>query len=192
MYILTLRGLSYLPFIITWTNNHHCSSSYYLVIKIVCPQLLLSVVLYIFWLAVFVMLICIQVYIDNENWHTLPPKYFILLYLYPQQWNKGGILDSPYLSVHLSVCLPVCPLTFRVHPVVSTVQEWFFQYLVQTINIISGCIACDDPWPRPIPSRPLGLDLENRVHSVAFTVLGGFFGLTLKKNVQFSMDYFHI
>ena len=38
-----------------------------------------------------------------------------------------------------------------------------------------GCVACDDPWPWPISSRSLGLDLENRVRSVAFLVLDGFF-----------------
>ena len=50
----------------------------------------------------------------------------------------GGILDSPCLSVCLSVCpsvrLSVCPLTFRVRPVASTVQDGFFPYLVQMIN----------------------------------------------------------
>ena len=40
-----------------------------------------------------------------------------------------------------------------------------------------GCVACDDPWPWPWPisSRSFGLDLENRVRSVASTVLDGFF-----------------
>ena len=42
----------------------------------------------------------------------------------------GGILDSPCLSVRLSVCL----LPFRVRPVASTVQDGFFPYLVQMIN----------------------------------------------------------
>ena len=43
------------------------------------------------------------------------------------------------------------------------------------INSIRGCVACDDPWPWPISSRSFGLDLENRVRSVASTVLDGFF-----------------
>ena len=77
--------------------------------------------------------------------------------------------------VCLSVCLSVCPLTFRVHPVASTVQDGFFPYLVQMINCMRGCVACDDPSPWPISSRSLGLDLENRVRSVASTVLDGFF-----------------
>ena len=137
---------------------------------------------------------------------------------------RGGILDSPCLSVRLSVCL----LTFRVRPVASTVQDGFFPYLVQMINSMRGCVACDDLWPWPISSRSFGLDLENRVRSVASTVLDGFFlylaqmitiirgcvacydffriwkfefwanfwnfsALTLKKkNLQFSMDSFHI
>ena len=87
----------------------------------------------------------------------------------------GGILDSPCLSVCPSVCLSVCSLTFRVGPVASTVQDGFFPYLVQMINSMRGCVACDDPWPWPISSRSFGLDLENRVRSVASTVLNGFF-----------------
>ena len=43
------------------------------------------------------------------------------------------------------------------------------------INSMRGCVACDDPWPWPISSRSFGLDLENRVRSVASTVLDGFF-----------------
>ena len=35
----------------------------------------------------------------------------------------------------------VCPLTFRVRPVVSTVQDGFFPYLVQMINSMRGCVA---------------------------------------------------
>ena len=47
--------------------------------------------------------------------------------------------------VCLSVCLSVCLLTFRVRPVASTVQDGFFPYLVQMINSMRGCVACDDP-----------------------------------------------
>ena len=43
------------------------------------------------------------------------------------------------------------------------------------INSMRGCVACDDPWPWPISSRSFGLDLENRVRSVAPTILDGFF-----------------
>ena len=38
-----------------------------------------------------------------------------------------------------------------------------------------GCIAHNDLWPWPVSSRSFGLDLENRVRSVASTVLDGFF-----------------
>ena len=72
------------------------------------------------------------------------------------------------------VCLSVCPLTFRVCPVASTVQDGFFPYLVQMINSMRGCVAYDDLWPWPISSRSFGLDLENRVRSVASTILDGF------------------
>ena len=42
------------------------------------------------------------------------------------------------------------------------------------INSIRGCVACDDLWPWPISSRSFDLHLENRVRSVASTVLDGF------------------
>ena len=54
----------------------------------------------------------------------------------------GGVLDSPCLSVRLS--LSVCPLTFHVRPVASTVQDGFFPYLVQMITGMRRCVACDD------------------------------------------------
>ena len=73
------------------------------------------------------------------------------------------------------VCPSVCPLTFLVRPVASTVQDGFFPYLVQMINNMRECVACDDLWPWPISSRSFGLDLENRVRSVVSTVLEGFF-----------------
>ena len=79
------------------------------------------------------------------------------------------------LPVCPSVCLSVCLLTFRVRLVASTVQDGFFPYLVQMINSMRGCVACDDPWPWPISSRSFGLYLENRVRSLASTVLDGFF-----------------
>ena len=75
----------------------------------------------------------------------------------------------------MSACLSVCLLTFRVRPVASTVHDGFFPYLVQMINSMRGCVACDDPWPWPTSSRSFGLYLENRVRSLASTVLDGFF-----------------
>ena len=74
-----------------------------------------------------------------------------------------------------SMCQSICPLTFRVRPVASTVQDPFFPYLVQMINSMRGCVACNDPWPWSISSRPFGLDLENCVRSVASSVLDGVF-----------------
>ena len=97
----------------------------------------------------------------------------------PLMWRGGGgyigFTLSVCLSGCLSVCLSVCPLTFRVRPVASTVQDRLFPYLVQMINSIRGCVACDDPWPWPIHSRSFGLELKNRVRSVASIVLDGFF-----------------
>ena len=43
------------------------------------------------------------------------------------------------------------------------------------ITTMRGCVAHNDLWPWPISSRSFGLDLENRVRSVAFAVLDGFF-----------------
>ena len=109
----------------------------------------------------------------------------------------------------------------RVRSVASTVLDGFFPYLIQMITSMRRCVACDELWPWPISSRSFDLDFENRVHSVASTVLDGFFlylaqmiafirgcvacyiffkstnfkkilALTLKKNLQFSMDSFHV
>ena len=57
----------------------------------------------------------------------------------------------------------------------STVLDGFFPYLVQMITSMRGCVAYNDLWPWHIFSRSFGLDLENRVRSVASTVLNGFF-----------------
>ena len=43
------------------------------------------------------------------------------------------------------------------------------------VTTMRGCVAHNDLWPWPISSRSFGLDLENRVRSVAFTVLDRFF-----------------
>ena len=55
------------------------------------------------------------------------------------------------------------------------------------ITTMRGCVAHNDLWPWPISSRSFGLDLENRVRSVAFTVLDGFF-----LYFKFSKFYTHI
>ena len=109
----------------------------------------------------------------------IPGFFLVYIYMYiyippppppPQtKWEGEGILDIP------PVCPSVCPLTFRVCPVASTVLDGFFPYLVQMIYSMRGCVACDDLWLWLISSRSFGLDLENRVCSVASTVLDGFF-----------------
>ena len=43
------------------------------------------------------------------------------------------------------------------------------------VTTMTGCVAHNDLWPGPISSRSFGLDLENRVRSVASTILDGFF-----------------
>ena len=43
------------------------------------------------------------------------------------------------------------------------------------ITTMRGCVAQNDLWPWPISSRSFGRDLENRVRSVASTVLDGLF-----------------
>ena len=55
-----------------------------------------------------------------------------------------------------------------------TVPDGFFPYLAQIITSIRGCVAYNDLRPWPISSRSFGLGLENRVCSVASTVLNGF------------------
>ena len=50
-----------------------------------------------------------------------------------------------------------------------------FPYLAQMITSMRGCVAYNDLWPWPISSRSFGIGLENRVRSVASTVLDGFF-----------------
>ena len=67
-------------------------------------------------------------------------------------------------------------LIFRLSPWKKfTILLAFFPYLAQIIVSIRGCVVCNDLWPWPIFSRSFGLDLENRVRSVASTVLDGFF-----------------
>ena len=84
----------------------------------------------------------------------------------------------------------------RVRSVASTVLDGLLLCLAQMITIIRGCVACyvffriwkarmitsmrgsvayNDIWPWPIFSRSFGFDLENRLRSVASTVLDGFF-----------------
>ena len=43
------------------------------------------------------------------------------------------------------------------------------------MTTMRGCVAHNDLWPWPISSRSFGLDLENRVRSVTFSVLDQLF-----------------
>ena len=43
------------------------------------------------------------------------------------------------------------------------------------ITTMRGCVTHHNLWPWPISSRSFGLDFENRVRSIASTVLDGFF-----------------
>ena len=118
--------------------------------------------------------------------------------------KKSAVLDGffPYLAQMITSvrgCVayndlwpwPISSRSFgfglenHVRSVASTVPDGFFPYLAQMITSMRRCVACDDLWPWPISSRSFDLDLENRVRSVASTVLK-------KKNLQFSMDSFHI
>ena len=113
---------------------------------------------------------------------------FLSPLLYPRNEVRGE---------YIGFTLSVCPLTFCVRPVASTVQDGFFPYLVQMINSMRGCVAYDDLWPWPISSRSFGLDLENRVRSVACTVLDGFFFylaqmITINRGCVACYDFFRI
>ena len=114
-----------------------------------------------------------------------PSLFSFIIVIIPSATKLGGYIGFS-LSVRLSVCPSVCPLTFRVCPVASTVPDGFFPYLVQMITSMRRCVACDDLWPWPVSSRSFDLDLENRVRSVASTVLNGFL-LYLAQMITISM-----
>ena len=119
----------------------------------------------ILWLNAFSRNICCW----RSNWRYAILTRFSYYHTPPHNEVVGGILVSLRLSIRPSVR----PAS-RVRSVASTVQDGFFPYLVQIINSMRGCVACDDPWPWPISSRSFGLDLKNRVRSVASTILDGF------------------
>ena len=60
-----------------------------------------------------------------------------------------------------------------------TVLDGFFPYLAQLITSMRWCVAYNDLWPWPIYFRSFGLGLENRVRSLASTVL---WRMTMKNN----------
>ena len=69
------------------------------------------------------------------------------------------------------------PLTLKKK---SSVLNWFFPYLAQMITSKRRCVAYNDLWPWPISSRSVGIGLENRVRSVASTVLDASFHIWYK------------
>ena len=69
-------------------------------------------------------------------------KFVAIGLLYPRNEVRGVYWIH---TVCLSVCLSVCPLTFHVRPVASTVLDGFFPYSAQMINSMRVCVACDDP-----------------------------------------------
>ena len=91
-------------------------------------------------------------------------------FLYPHTSKLLGVywFHSVRLSVHPSrIPCPICSIYS---------SGWIlFIFGTQMMNSMSGCVACDDPWPGPISSRSLGLDLVNCVRSVVSTFLDGFF-----------------
>ena len=116
-------------------------------------------------------------YVDGlVLWNSMPKCYAWFIYccteptiyrlscvsmdpiLYPphNEVVGGSIGFTP--SVRPSVCPSVRPAS-RVRSVAPTVQDGFFPYLVQMINSMRGCVACDDPWAWPISSGSFGLDL---------------------------------
>ena len=86
-----------------------------------------------------------------------------------------AVIECYYWLIATCYVRPSVRLPSRVRSVASTVQDGFFPYLVQMINSMRGCVACDDPWPWPISSKSVGLDLENHARSLVSTVLDGFF-----------------
>ena len=102
-------------------------------------------------------------------------NYHIFFRIFIPSATKFGVGVYWIHPVCPSVHLSVCPLTFRVRPVASTVHDGFFPYLVQMINSVRGCVECDDPWLWPISSRSFDLHFENGVRSVTFSVLDRLF-----------------
>ena len=54
-------------------------------------------------------------------------------------------------------------------------SRWILSIFDTKITSMRGCVTYNDLWTWPISSRSFGLGLENRVRSVASTVLDGFF-----------------
>ena len=87
------------------------------------------------------------------------------------QWRKRS--GSKFFRGNYYPCFPPPPLYY----IFKVIWPWLknFPYLAQMITSKRRCVAYNDLWPWPISSRSVGIGLENRVRSVASTVLDGFF-----------------
>ena len=93
-------------------------------------------------------------------------------------YYNGSTLFSVWISnyIHFKVLEAITyPSNPRLQQLYHLSSGWIISILVQMITTIRRCVACDDLWPWPISSRSFGLGLENRVRSVASTVLDGLF-----------------
>ena len=118
------------------------------------------------------------------NWISFYTLTILHLPVHYVHFTPRNEVSGGYIGFTLSVCLSVCPsvrlsvclsVNLSCPPCSIYSSGRFFPYLVQMINSMRGCVACDEPWPWPISSRSFGLDLENRVRSVSSIVLDGFF-----------------
>ena len=136
------------------------------------------------WLLSLEGLLRVTIFSESKNLNF----WQIFEIFWPWPWKKTTVLDGlfPYLAqmiTNMKGCVaynalwpwPISLRSFglglenRVRSVASTVFDGFFPYFIQIITSMSWCVACDDLWPWPLSSR--SFDLENRVHSVTFSVL---------------------
>ena len=115
----------------------------------------------------FMVVVCVLAVLYEGAKYLADTNGDIFIIIPPHNEVVGGYIGFPP-SVHPSVS----PAS-SVRSVASTVPDGLFQYLVQMINSMRGCVACGDFFT--LTSRLFGLDLENRVRSVASTVLDGLF-----------------
>ena len=107
--------------------------------------------------------------VGNITGYYTPRNAVRGVYLYPGNEVRGVYWIHP---VCLSVCLFV---NLSCQPCSIYSSGWILSIFGTNDSSMRGCVACDDPWPWPISSRSFGPDLENRVRSVASTVMDGFF-----------------
>ena len=110
----------------------------------------------------------------QHKWDVRQAIIWNIFLIIPPATKLGGVywIHPVCLSVCLSVTLSCPPCSIYSSGWILSMKN---PCLVQMINSMRGCVACDDLWPWPISSRSFGLDLENRVRSVASTVPDGLF-----------------